>query len=269
MDARPTRTRPSGLRRSPELQEMEQQIEKARAEVTAASPALSHAGRLVPRDPSGVLYAEGTRYGVELSWNRNGFELRDRILKAINEPGQEAQQKPCAARCAKPPPPPEAAPVRPPAQASWPTPARGARRLEGRRLLEVGRGSLAQVLDAQLDMQRLLLDEADAIYATSASTNCAWHVDHAASSPPGPPDHWLNALFTLQTDSGSGGARHCPHGRAGTRPALRPRAAAPNPGRRGPCPPAPCSQRSAAPWQQLRPVSDGFSNHRLATAVVK
>ena len=157
---------------SPELQEIGQQIERARAEIERSKaqrfPTLA-AVVAHNRDPKGVLLADGTRYGVELNWNfGNGFELRDRILKAINElQAQEAQQESVRRQ------------IRETAATAWGRAQTGQQRedqlgdavrearaaFEGRRrLLEVGRGSLAQVLDAQLDMQRLMLEQADAIY---------------------------------------------------------------------------------------------------------
>jgi len=263
---------------SPELQEMEQQIEKARAEVDRSKsqrfPTLA-AVVAHTRDPSGVLYAEGTRYGVELSWNfGNGFELRDRILKAINElQAQEAQQETVRRQ------------VRETASAAWGRTQSGRQResqladavrearaaFEGRRrLLEVGRGSLAQVLDAQLDMQRLLLDEADAIYDQRINELRLARTT-GRLLPQDPPDHWLNALFTPQKPIPAGG------GAPGTAPMDEPGNAP------GPAPdiqpgPAPSRIRpepqdaavatlsaSAMPQriqlrleQQLRPVSDAF-----------
>jgi len=263
---------------SPELQEMEQQIEKARAEVDRSKsqrfPTLA-AVVAHTRDPSGVLYAEGTRYGVELSWNfGNGFELRDRILKAINElQAQEAQQETVRRQ------------VRETASAAWGRTQSGRQResqladavrearaaFEGRRrLLEVGRGSLAQVLDAQLDMQRLLLDEADAIYDQRINELRLARTT-GRLLPQDPPDQWLNALFTPQKPIPAGG------GAPGTAPMDEPGNAP------GPAPdiqpgPAPSRSRpepqdaavatlsaSAMPQriqlrleQQLRPVSDAF-----------
>ena len=263
---------------SPELQEMEQQIEKARAEVDRSKsqrfPTLA-AVVAHTRDPSGVLYAEGTRYGVELSWNfGNGFELRDRILKAINElQAQEAQQETVRRQ------------VRETASAAWGRTQSGRQResqladavrearaaFEGRRrLLEVGRGSLAQVLDAQLDMQRLLLDEADAIYDQRINELRLARTT-GRLLPQDPPDHWLNALFTPQKPIPAGG------GAPGTAPMDEPRNA---PGNAPDIQPGPAPSRirpdpqdaavatlsaSAMPQriqlrleQQLRPVSDAF-----------
>ncbi len=187
---------------SPELQEIAQQIERANAEVDRSKaqrfPTLS---AVVARthDPKGVLYADGTRYGVELNWNfGNGFELQDRILKAINElQAKEAQQEAVRRQ------------VRETASASWGRTQAGRQRetqladavrearavFEGRRrLLEVGRGTLAQVLDAQLDMQRLMLDEADAIY--DQRTNELRLVRTTGQLlPKDMPEHWLDRLF--------------------------------------------------------------------------
>ena len=255
---------------SPELQEMEQQIEKARAEVDRSKsqrfPTLA-AVVAHTRDPSGVLYAEGTRYGVELSWNfGNGFELRDRILKAINElQAQEAQQETVRRQ------------VRETASAAWGRTQSGRQRegqladavrearaaFEGRRrLLEVGRGSLAQVLDAQLDMQRLLLDEADAIYDQRINELRLARTT-GRLLPQDPPDHWLNALFTPQKPIPAGG------GAPGTAPINEPGIEpGPAPSRSRPEPQdAAVASLSASAMtqriqlrleQQLRPVSDAF-----------
>ena len=157
---------------SSELQEIAHVIAKAEAEVDRAkaqryptvSAVVAHT-----RDPKSVLYNDGTRYGIELNWNiGNGFELRDRILKALSDlQAQQAQQEAVRRQ------------VHEAASSAWGRwqagrereaqlsdavrEARGA--FEGyRRLLQVGRGSLSTVLDAQLDMQRLMLDEADARY---------------------------------------------------------------------------------------------------------
>lgn len=255
---------------SPELQEMEQQIEKARAEVDRSKsqrfPTLA-AVVAHTRDPSVVLYAEGTRYGVELSWNfGNGFELRDRILKALNElQAQEAQQETVRRQ------------VRETASAAWGRTQSGRQResqladavrearaaFEGRRrLLEVGRGSLAQVLDAQLDMQRLLLDEADAIYDQRINELRLARTT-GRLLPQDPPDQWLNALFTPQKPIPAGG------GAPGTAPMDEPgNVPGPAPSRIHPEPQdaaVATLSASAMPQriqlrleQQLRPVSDAF-----------
>lgn len=190
---------------SPELQEIAQQIEKARAEVERSKsqrfPTLA-AVVAHTRDPSGVLYAEGTRYGFELNWNfGNGFELRDRILKSINElQSQEAQQEAVRRQ------------IRETASAAWGRSLSGRQReaqlasavhearaaFEGRRrLLEVGRGSLAQVLDAQLDMQRLMLDEADAVHDQRINELRLARTT-GQLLPQQPPEQWLGALFAPQ-----------------------------------------------------------------------
>ncbi len=191
---------------SSELREMAHMIERAGAEVErskaqrfptlAATVAKTH-------DPKGVLYNEGTRYGVELNWNfGNGFELRDRILKAINElQAQEARQESVRRE------------VHETALAAWGRWQAGRQResqltdavrearfaFEGyRRLLEVGRGSLAQVLDAQLDMQRLMLDEADALY--DQRINALRLVRTTGQLlPQDLPEHWLDQLFVQPT----------------------------------------------------------------------
>lgn len=195
---------------SPELQEIAQQIERARAEVERSKaqrfPTLA-AVVAHTRDPKGVLYVDGTRYGVELNWNfGNGFELRDRILKAINElQAQEAQQEAVRRQ------------VREAASAAWGRSQAGRQReaqladavrearaaFEGRRrLLEAGRGSLSQVLDAQLDMQRLMLDEADAIYDQRINELRLVRTT-GQLLPRQLPEHWLDSLFAQQSKPAS------------------------------------------------------------------
>jgi outer membrane protein TolC len=252
---------------SPELQEMEQQIEKARAEVDRSKaqryPTLA-AVVAHTRDPSGVLYAEGTRYGVELNWNfGNGFELRDRILKAINElQAQEAQQETVRRQ------------VRETASAAWGRTLSGRQRetqladavhearaaFEGRRrLLEVGRGSLAQVLDAQLDMQRLMLDEADAIYDQRINELRLVRTT-GRLLPQDPPEQWLNALFTSQKPPPSSGGT--PDSLPGAEPGLAPPRTRPE---YEDAPVAALSASALPPRLQLRldpqlhPVSNAFS----------
>lgn len=193
---------------STELQEIEQQIARATAEVERSKaqryPTLA-AVVTHNRDPKGVLYADGTRYGVELNWNfGNGFELRDRILKAINElQAQEAQQEAVRRQ------------VRETTSATWGRTLTGRQRevqlagavrearaaFEGRRrLLEAGRGSLSQVLDAQLDMQRLMLEEADAIY--DQRINELRLVRATGKLLPSPmPNQWLGLLFAQQSQT--------------------------------------------------------------------
>lgn len=193
---------------SSELRESRHLIEKATAEVERSKaqrfPTL--AGVVAQtKDPKGVIYNEGTRYGLELNWNfGNGFELRDRILKAINElQAQEAQQEAVRRQ------------VQEAASAAWGRWQAGREReaqlteavreartaFEGyRRLLEVGRGSLAQVLDAQLDMQRLMLDEADALY--DQRINGLRLVRTTGQLLPRElPEHWLDRLFDQPTVS--------------------------------------------------------------------
>ncbi len=191
---------------SAELQEIGHLIERASAEVErskaqrfptlAATVAKTH-------DPKGVLYNAGTRYGVELNWNfGNGFELRDRILKSINElQAQEAQKENVRRE------------VRETASAAWGRWQSGRQReaqltdavrearfaFEGyRRLLEVGRGSLSQVLDAQLDMQRLMLDEADALYDQRINELRLVRTT-GQLLPKDLPEHWLGQLFDQPT----------------------------------------------------------------------
>ncbi|CAB5684999.1 Outer membrane efflux protein BepC precursor [Delftia tsuruhatensis] len=256
---------------SPELQEMEQQIEKARAEVDRSKsqrfPTLA-AVVAHTRDPSGVLYAEGTRYGVELSWNfGNGFELRDKILKAINElQAQEAQQETVRRQ------------VRETASAAWGRTLSGRQRetqladavrearaaFEGRRrLLEVGRGSLAQVLDAQLDMQRLMLDEADAVHDQRINELRLVRTT-GRLLPQDPPEQWLNALFTSQKPLPSGGEAlpATPDPAPGTKPDIAPQP----PRHEYPDAAVAALSASALPQRlqlridpQLRPVSNAFS----------
>lgn len=187
---------------SAELTEIAHMIERATAEVERSKaqrfPTLA-AVVAHTRDPKGVLYNEGTRYGLELNWNiGNGFELRDRILKAISElQAQEAQQEAVRRQ------------VHEAASAAWGRWQAGRQReaqltdavrearaaFDGyRRLLEVGRGSLSIVLDAQLDMQRLMLDEADAVYDQRINELRLVRTT-GQLLPREMPDQWLGQLF--------------------------------------------------------------------------
>ncbi|MCD2166396.1 TolC family protein [Comamonas koreensis] len=191
---------------SAELREIGHLIERAQAEVDRSkaqrwptvAAVVSHT-----RDPKSVLYTEGTRYGVELNWNfGNGFELRDRILKAISElQAQQAQQEAVRRQ------------VHEAASSAWgrwqagrarETQLRDAVReasaaFEGyRRLLEVGRGNLSQVLDAQLDVQRLMLDAADAMYDQRINELRLTRTT-GQLLPRDLPEHWLDQLFAQRS----------------------------------------------------------------------
>lgn len=187
---------------SAELTEIAHRIERATAEVERSKaqrfPTLA-AVVAHTRDPKGVLYNDGTRYGLELNWNiGNGFELRDRILKSISElQAQEAQQEAVRRQ------------VHEAASAAWGRWQAGRQRevqltdavrearsaFEGyRRLLEVGRGNLSLVLDAQLDMQRLMLDEADAIYDQRINELRLVRTT-GQLLPKEMPEQWLSQLF--------------------------------------------------------------------------
>ena len=194
---------------SSELREIGHMIERAMAEVERSKaqrfPTLA-AVVAHTRDPKGVLYNEGTRYGLEVNWNfGNGFELRDRILKSINElQAQEAQQEAVRRQ------------VQEAASAAWGRCQAGRQReaqltdavrearsaFEGyRRLLEVGRGSLSLVLDAQLDMQRLMLDAADATYDQRINELRLARTT-GQLLPKELPERWLNQLFDQPATGG-------------------------------------------------------------------
>ncbi|WP_052330055.1 TolC family protein [Comamonas sp. B-9] len=191
---------------SAELREIGHLIERAQAEVERSkaqrwptvAAVVSHT-----RDPKSVLYTEGTRYGVELNWNfGNGFELRDRILKAISElQAQQAQQEAVRRQ------------VHEAASSAWGRWQAGRAReaqlrdavreasaaFEGyRRLLEVGRGNLSQVLDAQLDVQRLMLDAADAMYDQRINELRLTRTT-GQLLPRDLPEHWLDQLFAQRS----------------------------------------------------------------------
>ena len=191
---------------SAELREIAHLIERATAEVDRSKaqrfPTLA-AVVARSRDPKAVLYNPGTRYGVELNWNfGNGFELRDRILKAINDlQAQEAQQEAIRRQ------------VREAASAAWGRTLAGRDReaqlteavrearsaFEGyRRLLEVGRGTLSLVLDAQLDMQRLMLEEADARYDQRINELRLVRTT-GQLLPEQVQEHWFEQLFAQST----------------------------------------------------------------------
>lgn len=193
---------------SSELREVQQQIERARAEVDRSKaqrlPTLD-AVVTHSHDPKGILYSEGTRYGVELNWDfGNGFELRDRIRKSLNElQNQEAQYENVRRQ------------VRETASAGWGRVESGAQResqladavkqaaaaFEGRRrLLEAGRGSLSQVLDAQLDMQTLMLEEIDARYDQRIQQLQLVRTT-GQLLPQDTPHRWLHPLFQSFTET--------------------------------------------------------------------
>ena len=128
--------------------------------------------------------------------------MRDRILKAISElQAQQAQQEAVRRQ------------VHEAASAAWGRWEAGRQRevqlTEAvrdarsafevyRRLLEVGRGSLSLVLDAQLDMQRLMLDEADAI--NDQRINELRLVRTTGQLLPREmPEHWFAQLFDQST----------------------------------------------------------------------
>ncbi|MCS4295472.1 outer membrane protein TolC [Comamonas sp. BIGb0152] len=236
---------------SAELREIGHLIERAQAEVDRSkaqrwptvAAVVSHT-----RDPKSVLYTEGTRYGVELNWNfGNGFELRDRILKAISElQAQQAQQEAVRRQ------------VHEAASSAWGRWQAGRERevqlrdavreasaaFDGyRRLMEVGRGNLSQVLDAQLDVQRLMLDAADAMYDQRINELRLTRTT-GQLLPRDLPEHWLDQLF----------AQHAPHAPApataqrplyspGTAPLASSRAAPARPSPPYPAPPVLTAQR--------------------------
>ncbi|MDR2329380.1 MAG: TolC family protein, partial [Comamonas sp.] len=67
-----------------------------------------------------------------------------------------------------------------------------------RRLLEVGRGNLSQVLDAQLDVQRLMLDAADAMYDQRINELRLTRTT-GQLLPRDLPEHWLDQLFAQRS----------------------------------------------------------------------
>ena len=155
---------------STELHELDGLIAQANAEIDRSKADRFPTVQAVVNhtyDPKGVVYNDGTRMGVELNWNfGNGFELQDRVRKAVTElQAQQAKQDSLRRQ------------VQESASASWSRVQAGQARtaslteavdearaaFEGRRrLLEAGRGNLSQVLDAQLDMQNLLQESTDA-----------------------------------------------------------------------------------------------------------
>lgn len=187
---------------SAELRELDGAIAAAQAEVDRAKAerfptvqaVVSHA-----YDPEGVLSNDGTRYGVELNWNfGNGFELRDRVRKALTElqSQQSAQegvrrqvQEAASAGYSRV----RAGRARAAELASAVAEAEAA--FQGRRRLhEAGRGNLSQVLDAQLDLQNLLLEQADALYDLQlAELQLARTTGQLL--PFGVQGEWLAALF--------------------------------------------------------------------------
>ncbi|WP_312529798.1 TolC family protein [Comamonas sp.] len=230
---------------SAELREIAHLIARAQAEVDRSkaqrwptvAAVVSHT-----RDPKSVLYTEGTRYGVELNWNfGNGFELRDRILKAISElQAQQAQQEAVRRQ------------VHEAASSAWgrwqagrarETQLRDAVReasaaFDGyRRLLEVGRGNLSQVLDAQLDVQRLMLDAADAMYDQRINELRLTRTT-GQLLPRDLPEHWLDQLFAQRSaNAPAPAAAQRPFAGPGPAPLAGSRAAPARPGTPSTSPP--------------------------------
>ena len=118
------------------------------------------------------------------------------------------------------------------------------------------------MLDAQLDMQRLLLDEADAIYDQRINELRLARTT-GRLLPQDPPDQWLNALFSTQKPIPAGGGTPDPS--PGTVPGMAP-GQAPSRTRPDPIDAAVATlSASAMPQriqlrleQQLRPISDAF-----------
>lgn len=155
---------------SSELSEARSRVENARALVqqyeAARFPSLDVVWTKT-HDPRGVVYSDATRTGVELNWNfGNGFELQLRVKTALAEvANQEAKYE--AARLN----------LMQLTSAAWGQARAGrdktaemavavreaASVLQGRRrLLEFGRETLVQVLDAQVDYELQVLDFIDA-----------------------------------------------------------------------------------------------------------
>ncbi|GLS14497.1 TolC family protein [Hydrogenophaga electricum] len=156
---------------SSELAEARSRIDNAQALVRQQEAARFPSLDVVlakTRDPRGVVYSDATRSGVELNWNfGNGFDLQLRIKSALAEvANQEARHE--AARLN----------LQQLTSTAWNQAQAGRGKVEElgnavreagqvlqgrRRMLEVGREVLTQVLDAQVEYELQALDYLDAV----------------------------------------------------------------------------------------------------------
>ncbi|WP_325344226.1 TolC family protein [Xylophilus sp.] len=157
---------------STELQEADRQIARAQAVVRqqeAARWPTVDAVLSKTRDPQGILYREATRAGVELNWNfGNGFDLQTRIQQALADVASFEAKRETVRRS-----------LIETTSATWGRSQAGREReralreavgeaaaaFQGRRrLLDFGRETLLNVLDAQVEYFTLLLDYVDALF---------------------------------------------------------------------------------------------------------
>ncbi len=155
---------------SSELAEAQSRLDNARAQVAQYEAARFPSLDVVwtkTHDPKGVVYNDATRTGVEINWNfGNGFELQLRVKSALTEvANQEAKYEAARQNLMQL------------TSAAWGQARAGRDKtaemavavreaesvLQGRRrLLEFGRETLQQVLDAQVDYELQVLDFIDA-----------------------------------------------------------------------------------------------------------
>jgi adhesin transport system outer membrane protein len=156
---------------SAELAEARARVESAKATVRQYEGARFPAVDVVwtkTHDPRGVVYADSTRTGVELNWNfGNGFELQLRVKTALAEvANQESKYEAARLNLVQL------------TSTAWGQARAGQEKadelavamseaasvLQGRRrLLEFGRETLVQVLDAQVEYETQVLDFIDAV----------------------------------------------------------------------------------------------------------
>lgn len=156
---------------STELAEARSRIEHAQALVRQQEAARFPAVEVVvakTRDPRGVVYADSTRTGLEFNWNfGNGFDLQLKVKTALAElANQEARLEAVRLQLAQL------------SNTAWGQAQAGEQKVSElagavreaallvqgrRRMLEVGRETLLQVLDAQVEHDLQLLDFVDAV----------------------------------------------------------------------------------------------------------
>ncbi|WP_148077289.1 TolC family protein [Comamonas sp. BIGb0124] len=191
---------------SVELREAQLLIDQAKAGVREAEggrwPTLD-AVVAKTKDKDRVVYSDGTRVGVEVNWNfGTGFELQRKVKVALaKQSAQEAKYESVRRN------------VQQQTFAVWGQTSamreREARLREAadaarevfegrRRLMEFGRETLPQVLDAQIDYYTALQDYVDAVYDTRINDLRLARTTGYLDMLPGQPADWLDSYFTGQ-----------------------------------------------------------------------
>lgn len=191
---------------SAELKQAQLLIDQAKAGVREAEgsrwPSLD-AVVAKTKDKDRVVYSDGTRAGVEVNWNfGTGFELQRRVKVALaKQSSQEAKYESVRRN------------VQQQTFAVWSQTAALQQRelrlreaadaarevFEGRRrLMEFGRETLPQVLDAQIDYYTALQDYVDAVFDARINDLRLARTAGLLDMQPGQPVEWLDSFFSGQ-----------------------------------------------------------------------